>query len=92
MIKKKISFTNSLLHGFELGIILSFTYAYFEMAENFPERITDSVWQNLRALIDYWLGWVIGIIWLYLMAFTLVMGAIIHGGKHLWRYVFDRDA
>ncbi|OEK07007.1 hypothetical protein [Roseivirga misakiensis] len=89
MKKKKISWTNSFLHAFEIGFVFSMALAHFELAENFPERLNDNFWQDIRAIIDYWFGWVIGSIWIYLLAFTVVMGVIIHGIKHLWRRVFD---
>lgn len=88
MRRKHISFTKSCLYGFEAVLIVSFSYAYFELKQNFPDRLDGSILQNARATIDYWFGWLLVYIWLYIIGFTLVLGAIIHGIRHFWRHVF----
>ncbi|MFY0591597.1 hypothetical protein [Roseivirga sp.] len=89
MKRKKISFINSFLHALEIGLIFSFSFAYMELSQNFPERLNDGFWRDIRATIDYWFGWVIGFIWLYIIAFTVVMGLVIHGIKLFWRRIFE---
>lgn len=53
MHNKDTSFTKSCLYAFEAVLIISLSYAYFELEQNFPNRLDGSILQNARATIDY---------------------------------------